>query len=44
MGLTLDGVEATPVRLAESGPEDLFHEALEAVRAQAGLTEAERKN
>jgi hypothetical protein len=43
-GLTLDGVDATPDLLAESGPEDLFREALAAVRKQTGLTEAERKN
>jgi hypothetical protein len=43
-GLTLDGIDATPDLLAESGPEDLFREALAAVRAQTGLTEAERKN
>ncbi len=43
-GLTLDGADATPDLLAERGPEDLFREALAAVRTQAGLTEAERKN
>lgn len=43
-GLTLDGMDATPALLAESGPEDLFREALAAVRTQTGLTEAERKN
>jgi hypothetical protein len=43
-GLTLDGADATPDLLAESGPENLFQEALAAVRAQTGLTEAERKN
>jgi hypothetical protein len=43
-GLTVDGSEATPELLAEQGPEDLFREALEAVRAQAGLNAAERKN
>jgi hypothetical protein len=43
-GLTLDGADATPDLLAESGPEDLFREALDAVRTQTGLTEAERKN
>jgi hypothetical protein len=43
-GLVLDGEEATPERLAESGPEDLFREALAAVQAAAGLSEAERKN
>jgi hypothetical protein len=43
-GLTLDGTEATPELLAESGPENLFREALAAVQAQTGLTEPERKN
>jgi hypothetical protein len=43
-GLTVDGEEATPELLAESGPEDIFREALEAVRRQAGLNEQERKN
>jgi hypothetical protein len=43
-GLTVDGSEATPEVLAARGPEDLFREALEAVRAQTGLTAAERKN
>ena len=43
-GLVVDGVEATPELLAESGPEDLFREALEAVQAQAGLSAEERKN
>jgi hypothetical protein len=43
-GLAVDGVEATPESLAEAGPEELFREALEAVRAETGLNEAERKN
>jgi hypothetical protein len=43
-GLRLDGAEATPESLVEEGPEELFREALEAVRAETGLTEAERKN
>ena len=43
-GLELDGSDATPELLAEAGPEDLFREALAAVRAETGLTEAERKN
>ena len=43
-GLTLDGAEATPAQLVESGPEDLFREALAAVRSQGGLNETERKN
>lgn len=43
-GLELDGMEATPETLAEAGPENLFREALTAVRAQMGLTGDERKN
>jgi len=43
-GLELDGSEASPESLAETGPEDLFREALSAVRAETGLTEAQRKN
>jgi hypothetical protein len=43
-GLTLDGLDATPQSLADSGPEELFREALTAVRRQTGLTEDERKN
>ena len=43
-GLHLDGEEATPQSLVDAGPEDLFREALEEVRAETGLTEAERKN
>jgi hypothetical protein len=44
VGLTVDGAEATPELLVEAGPESLFQEALAAVRAEAGLSEAERKN
>ena len=43
-GLTIDGTEATPESLASAGPEDLFREALAAVRRESGLSEAERKN
>ena len=43
-GLELDGSVATPESLAEAGPEDLFREALAAVRSETGLTEEERKN
>jgi hypothetical protein len=43
-GLELDGAAATPESLAEAGPEDLFREALAAVRAETGLDAAERKN
>jgi hypothetical protein len=44
VGLELDGVEATPESLAEAGPEELFREAVAIVRAQTGLSTAERKN
>jgi hypothetical protein len=43
-GLIVDGEAATPESLAEAGPERLFREALEAVRAEVGLTPDERKN
>jgi len=43
-GLELDGKGATPDSLAESGPEELFREALAAVRSETGLSAAERKN
>jgi hypothetical protein len=43
-GLELDGAAATPDSLADAGPEDLFREALAAVRAEMGLNETERKN
>jgi ABC-type enterobactin transport system permease subunit len=43
-GLEVDGAAATPAALAESGPEDLFREALAAVKAETGLNGAERKN
>jgi hypothetical protein len=43
-GLVLDGVPASPAALTESGPEELFREALAAVRAQTGLSVDERKN
>ncbi len=43
-GLQVDGAEASPESLAEAGPEDLFREALAAVRAETGLSEEERKN
>lgn len=43
-GLAVDGVDAKPETLAEAGPEDLFREALEAVKAETGLNEAARKN
>jgi hypothetical protein len=43
-GLVLDGEAATPESLASNGPENLFREALAAVRGQCELSEAERKN
>jgi len=43
-GLWLDGTEASPAALIDAGPEDVCREALEAVRAETGLSEAERKN
>jgi hypothetical protein len=44
MGLDLDGKTATPDSLADCGPEELFREAVAAVRAATGLTAEERKN
>jgi hypothetical protein len=43
-GLLIDGAEATPESLIESGPEELVREAADLVRAQLGLSEDERKN
>lgn len=43
-GLNLDGNPATPERLVAAGPEDLCREAIEAIKAECGLSEAERKN
>jgi len=43
-GVVVDGRVAGPELLAEAGPEDLFREALKAVRAEMGLSEEERKN
>src|SRR5690242_18872097 len=40
-GIQLDGVDATPETIIERGPEELFREALAAVRAQTGLTDDE---
>lgn len=44
IGLELDGQAATPQLLAASGPEDLFREALAAIKRECGLSESERKN
>lgn len=43
-GLAIDGAAATPELLAEAGPENLFREAVAAVRTETGLNAAERKN
>jgi hypothetical protein len=43
-GLEIDGHEATVEALVEHGPEDVFREALAAVRREAGLSGEERKN
>ena len=42
-GLEVDGSGATADSLAEAGPEDLFREALAAVRAEMGLRSEERR-
>jgi hypothetical protein len=42
-GLTVNGIAASPELLAE-GPEEVFREALAAVRKELGLSEEERKN
>src|SRR5689334_4025387 len=41
-GLELDGVPATPESLVSHAPESLFREALEAVKAECGLSDEER--
>ena len=43
-GLEIDGTAATPETFVERGPEPLVYEALAAIRAECGLSEAERKN
>jgi hypothetical protein len=43
-GLDIDGQPATPESLAAAGPEDLCREIVAAIKAESGLTEAERKN
>jgi hypothetical protein len=43
-GLELDEGPATVEALIERGPEELFVEALAAVKAECGLSENERKN
>jgi len=43
-GLTIDGTPATAEQLLDSGPEALTQEIVAAIKAQCGLSEAERKN
>jgi hypothetical protein len=43
-GLEIDGEAASAEALVDGGPEDLFFEALAAVKAECGLDENERKN
>lgn len=43
-GIELDGDPATPESLVAAGPEELCREILAAIKAECGLTEAERKN
>jgi len=43
-GLEVDGAPATPETLATAAPEALFREALEAVKAECGLTDGQVKN
>lgn len=43
-GLEIDGAPANVDALIASGPEELFFEALTAVKAECGLDENERKN
>ena len=43
-GLTIDGVPAGSEQLLKDGPEELTREIVTAIKAQCGLSEAERKN
>ena len=43
-GLELDGAAATPEALMERGPERLCREIIDAIKAECGLSEEERKN
>jgi hypothetical protein len=43
-GLMIDGAPATSEQLLDSGPETLTQEIVAAIKAQCGLSEAERKN
>ena len=43
-GLRIDGQPGTVEMLIEKGPEQLSDEIIEAIRAEVGLSEQERKN
>jgi hypothetical protein len=43
-GLTIDGAPAAGEQLMDRGPEALTQEIVAAIKAQCGLSEAERKN
>ena len=43
-GLEIDGAPATTQTLFEAGPEELTREILDAIKAEWGLSEPERKN
>ena len=43
-GLQIDGEPVTQENLIEKGPEELVEEILQAIRREAGLSGAERKN
>lgn len=43
-GLSIDGEDATPEMLVETGPIALAAEILRRIKAECGLNEAERKN
>ena len=43
-GLTIDGDNATPASFIERGPIELASEILSKIKAELGLSEAERKN
>ena len=43
-GLTIDGEAATADRLLEKGPDELTREVVDAIKAQCGLSDVERKN
>ncbi|HBY60809.1 MAG TPA: hypothetical protein DEH78_13385 [Solibacterales bacterium] len=43
-GLQIDGEPATALTLVDRGPESLTREAIEAIKAECGLSEEQRKN